>query len=296
MVSKNKKKALAISGSSREFAERTLERSVWHNWSLLAATSLITTAGLAVAFPQVAKNRVSIAWPWPRTDLVLLAAVSLLMLALILYLTHKQQMLLKLRRDYCTLHAEARDRADRHCSRLIELFSVSHTMIAETDLQRVFDCITKTCAESFPCQGASLMLLDEKTNELVVRSTGSIAETDKPDIVGMRQKIGKGISGWVAEHRKPVLLVFPDDVKNYPGLHFTVRASLTASMVVPIIVRDEFVGILNVSASSPDIIYDESDLRVLQVFADNVGASIRHTEQTNWIRQAFLNRTAIPIR
>jgi signal transduction protein with GAF and PtsI domain len=60
-------------------------------------------------------------------------------------------------------------------------------------------------------------------------------------------------------------------------------------MVVPIILRDELVGVLNVSTRSRKTIYDENDLKTLQVFAENVGACIRHTEQASWMRQTIRN-------
>jgi GAF domain-containing protein len=56
-------------------------------------------------------------------------------------------------------------------------------------------------------------------------------------------------------------------------------------MVVPIIVRDELVGVLNVSSRSRDVVYDENDLLALQGFASSAGACIRHTEQASWIRR-----------
>lgn len=254
---------------------------------------MYSIAGLAAAIPPLLGNRKSAIWPWLHTELILLILLSILMLLFVLYLTLQQRQMISRFRQCYLVQEEAKQRSDRHCSRLITLFSVRHTLISETDIQRVFDCITDTCANSSPCESASLTLLDEKNSELVVRSIGS--HFDKEHIIGMRQKIGTGISSWVAKHRKPVLLVSLEDSKKYPGLQFKVRSSLTASMVVPIIVRDEFVGILNVSAKSPDIVYDDSDLRILQVFADNVGTSIRHTEQANWIRQLLHNRMKSPI-
>ena len=56
-------------------------------------------------------------------------------------------------------------------------------------------------------------------------------------------------------------------------------------MVVPIILRDELVGVLNVSSRSHKVNYDKTDLKALEVFAENVGSCIRHTEQATWMRQ-----------
>ncbi len=58
-------------------------------------------------------------------------------------------------------------------------------------------------------------------------------------------------------------------------------------MVVPIVLRDELVGVLNVSSQSEEVDYDEEDVRALEVFAENVGTCIRHTQQADWMRQTI---------
>jgi GAF domain-containing protein len=55
-------------------------------------------------------------------------------------------------------------------------------------------------------------------------------------------------------------------------------------MVVPVILRDELVGVINVSSRSRGVEFDQDDIRALQAFAENVGAAIRHTEQADWMR------------
>jgi hypothetical protein len=56
-------------------------------------------------------------------------------------------------------------------------------------------------------------------------------------------------------------------------------------MVVPIIVRDDLVGVLNVSSRSMDVVYVNEDLLALRGFASSAGACIRHTEHVTWIRK-----------
>jgi GAF domain-containing protein len=62
---------------------------------------------------------------------------------------------------------------------------------------------------------------------------------------------------------------------------------LTAAMVVPIMVRDELVGVLNISSRAPHTIYMEEDLRALEVFAENAGTCIRQAERSEWMRQTI---------
>jgi len=64
------------------------------------------------------------------------------------------------------------------------------------------------------------------------------------------------------------------------------------AIVVPIQVRDEMVGVINIASEKPGSTYDEEDLRALQVFAENVGSCIRHAEQAEWMRQIIQRHTA----
>ena len=62
---------------------------------------------------------------------------------------------------------------------------------------------------------------------------------------------------------------------------------LTAAMVVPIMVRDELVGVLNISSRAPNTTYAEEDMRALEVFAENAGTCIRQAERAEWMRQTI---------
>ena len=59
---------------------------------------------------------------------------------------------------------------------------------------------------------------------------------------------------------------------------------LSAAIVVPIILRDELVGVVNISSRSPNVRYDEDDMRALKMFAENAGTCIRNTERAQWMR------------
>jgi hypothetical protein len=50
--------------------------------------------------------------------------------------------------------------------------------------------------------------------------------------------------------------------------------------------------VINVASERPGTVYDDEDLRALQVFAENVGSCIRHTQQAEWMRQLIQHHTA----
>jgi Nif-specific regulatory protein len=165
------------------------------------------------------------------------------------------------------------------------LLNVSRIMGVHNRPEAVFDCIARSCMEAFPCERASLMLYDDRTRKLVVRAASG---GDTTKVLGAEQAIGEGVAGWAAQQKRALILGRERELKENPELKLT-SSSLVAAMVVPIILRDELVGVINVSSSASDVEYHDDDLQALQVFAENAGACIRHAEQAEWMRQTMEN-------
>lgn len=257
-----------------------IEKRFWRNWFFLAAVLFIAISGLATAIPPLLAGRVSSPWPWLKTDLVLIVGLSLVVLAFIVYLTQQQRQVEKMRKALQKLMEDKTRQFKKDNSRLRALLSVSQKMSMEIDAKRVFSAITDACVETFDCQRSSLMLVDKDRGELIIDSVSG--ETEE-EIVNKRIRIGEGIAGWAAKNKKPVLIRNSDDFKKYPELEFNNPAVLSA-MIVPIILRDEVIGVLNISSKSENTSFNEEDLNILQVFAENVGVCIRHKEQTDWLK------------
>ena len=279
------KSAHPVSGWDGVRDQSDLERYSWRNWILLSAIAIISTMGLVFTVPPLITENTIELWPWAPTDMVLLCGLVLSVTVFVLHLTQQQRNVVKMRGDMRTLEHDAVTAAEKNTNRLYALLNVSRIMSTMTDLQEVFDTITRLSADAFTCDRASLMLFDEKTRELVVRSTN---EGENSPILNKRQKIGDGIAGWVAKNRKPLMLSGDDDFAKHTGLKPS-DSKISSAMVVPILVRDELVGILNISSRQAGGRYDEIDLKALEVFAANAGACIRHSEQAAWMRKTIQN-------
>jgi GAF domain-containing protein len=179
------------------------------------------------------------------------------------------------------LQMATNDRLRIYTTRLYALSSIGHMMGSVSNLQNIFDHITEMCGKTFDSSRASLMLYDRETDELVVRS---VSEKMRKDLLDKRQKLGEGIAGWAAQQKRAILLGDSLNGDDYPDFELN-DYSIISAMVVPIVARDELVGVLNVSSRSSDVTYCEEDLLALQVFAENAGACIRHNEQADLLRQ-----------
>jgi transcriptional regulator with GAF, ATPase, and Fis domain len=260
-----------------------MPRRSWANWILMATSYLVTTTGLAIAVAVLLPDRLSNPWPWARTDLALVAACVFMVFTLVVHLSMEQSHLSRMNAQLASLQNEVNEGSRR---RLYALLNVSRIMVQQSDPQGVFDCITKSCVETFECDQSSLMLLDPNTQRLVVRAAHG--HLDPTKVLGSEKEIGEGIAGWAAKHKQALILGRGDEGDSHPHLKL-LSNTLSAAIVVPIILRDELVGVINISSRKPDIVYQDDDLHALSVFAENAGACIRHAEQAEWMRKTIGN-------
>ncbi len=260
-----------------EFGKSNIYHRIWRNWFLVVGVFLITTVGLAVSIPPLLSAKDSRLWT--RPELVLLVGLSMIVLLFAAYMTGQQREEFRIHQKLMQLQKETDERMRRQTARIYALSNVGRLMGEISELNKIFGYITSMCEQTFCCHRASLMLYDRETEELVVQSVNGDIQKD---MLGAKQKIGEGPAGWAASRRQALLLGDAQDAENYPGLKLN-NPSLLSAMVVPIITRDELVGVLNVSSNSPDIKFNDEDLLSLCVFAENAGICIRHNEQANML-------------
>jgi transcriptional regulator with GAF, ATPase, and Fis domain len=261
----------------------SLDRLSWRNWWILSITSFATVGGLSVAIYLLAQLREQQVWPWRLTELGLAVAVTLCLLTLVVYLTVQQRIISSMQARVQNLIMENERRTRQHYNRLIALFEVTHMVGYHSDLTSIFDGITSSCNSAFQADWASLMLFEPDSQRLVVASASG--DPLRTNLVGTSRRLGEGVSGWVAQHRRSLCLTPSTDTDEYPGLQLN-NKDIRSSMIVPIIVNEELVGIVSVAAGSDTQLFDDEDLRTLEVFAENAGISIRHAQEITWLRQA----------
>jgi putative methionine-R-sulfoxide reductase with GAF domain len=257
-----------------------IHRNVFVNWFLIVLVSIMTVVSAGAILPPVLSDRLASIWQYSKPQMTIIAILCLALLVLG-GLAHQRWSLKQLRQRYEDVQKQERERAVRNSARVHALLNVSRMLVAQNDLQSLFQGITKMCVDVLESDQASLMLYDAENDVLEVRAVSG--ERVREGVLGARQKVGKGIAGVVARTREPMLLRSGDKPSEYPGIELR-NPDIVASMVVPVILRDELVGVISVSTFNPAVKWDADDMRSLQVFAENVGVAIRHTEQAEWMR------------
>ncbi|MEW6620628.1 MAG: GAF domain-containing protein [bacterium] len=150
------------------------------------------------------------------------------------------------------------------------LYEISKTISEGRELQEVLTLILKKGSEIFQAQHGSIMLLDESSGELRIKTAEGLSEEIIKHTV---KKPGDGsIAGWVAEKKEPLLLIGKvDDVRFKSS---KVETEIKDAMCAPLILKDKLIGVFNISNRVGAGVFTESDLNLLCTLANEVSIAI----------------------
>ena len=156
-------------------------------------------------------------------------------------------------------------------SRQERLQIVSDTALAHAELDDLLDVLLPLIRKLLAADTCSLFLLDEDSNELVVRAAVGDKIGDAIDRV--RTPVGEGVVGRVAAEGKPIVIA---DVEHTTDLiPFVYEIGIKSVCYVPLLMPSKVVGVLHVGTFSPRAFTDD-DVELLRMAADRAAMAIVH--------------------
>ena len=173
---------------------------------------------------------------------------------------------------------------------LRRLLHVSDVALAHLSPEDLLDELLIRVREVLGADTAAVLLLDERTNELVATAAKGIEEEVES---GVRIPVGRGFAGKIAFERAPVVIERVDhqNVMN-PILH---EKGIISLLGVPLLVRGQVLGVLHVGSLTYRR-FTEPDVQLLQMVAERValGLSVRLYEHERRLTEA-LQQTFLPV-
>ncbi|MFH1645749.1 MAG: GAF domain-containing sensor histidine kinase [Candidatus Omnitrophota bacterium] len=115
----------------------------------------------------------------------------------------------------------------------------------------------------------SLMLLNNDSRELSIKAARGL---DDSIIKRARLRLGEGISGWVAENRKSLLIKDIKKDKRFNG--WGGKYNNDSLLSVPLIAKDKVIGVINVTNKISKGILQKSDLNSLEEALPHISIAI----------------------
>ncbi|MBU4334273.1 MAG: GAF domain-containing protein, partial [Candidatus Omnitrophica bacterium] len=169
------------------------------------------------------------------------------------------------------------------------LVKVSKSITSQDYLDEILSLIVVVTAEMLNSKICSIMLLDKKAKELIIKATQSLSEEykKKPNI-----KVNASISGDVVTSKKPIAIYDVRKEKKYAFRDIAIKEKLTSMLAVPMIVKNTAIGIINIYTKIPHS-FTQEEIDVLQLVANQAAIAI---ENTKLVEEAVKAKEALETR
>lgn len=189
-------------------------------------------------------------------------------------------------------HARLFEETKQKANQFDSLVKVSHSITSEKYLDEILNLIVVVTAEMLNSKICSIMLLDDKGEELHIKATQSLSEEykKKPGV-----KVKSSLVGDVVETKKPVVVYDVRQDSRYAYPEMAVKENLSSMVAVPMIVKDKAIGVINVYTKEPHH-FSEEEVEVLQMVANQAAVAVENTklfEEASKTREALETRKLV---
>jgi uroporphyrinogen-III synthase len=149
------------------------------------------------------------------------------------------------------------------------LHEIGSRIAAADPLHAVLSRVVNFVSTIVRCDSCFVYVLEQ--NDLVLRAS----KTPHPDVVDrLKLRVGQGITGWVAEHRKPVAVghrAFEDP--RFQIFNELPEDQYEAFLSVPVLCRGKLVGVINLQHRQPHE-HSRREMQLISMIGFLVGAEI----------------------
>ncbi len=161
----------------------------------------------------------------------------------------------------------------KKAKRLDLLSEVSRTIVSDYYLKEILQLIVTMTAKVMDSKICSIMLFDEKRDELVIAATQSLSDEyiNKPNL-----RVGQSVSGRVVKEKKPITVL---DVTKEPGYMYpdvAKQQGIVSLLSAPMMIKDRVVGVIN-SYTKSEHRYTKEEIDILQTVANQAAVAIENT-------------------
>lgn len=162
--------------------------------------------------------------------------------------------------------AEIAQRADQFAA----LYETARDLSEQNSLQTLLETIVERATTLLGAPEGEIFLYDPAHLDLrVVVVKGSHVP------LGMRMQMGEGLAGRVAQTHAPLIV---DDYQQWPQRTPQLwNVAITACLTVPMLFGGELIGVLGVNETNLNRKFNETDVRLLSLFASQAASAVHNT-------------------
>lgn len=161
------------------------------------------------------------------------------------------------------------------------LYNIGQAMNFIDDLKRLIQIILAKAIQTIGAEKGSLMLYDSTTEELVIKVVYGLPDKEMEDKINegliecTRIKIGEGIAGEAFAHKKAIITNLGS---NDPRFFQSDASNVNSLLCLPLIVKDEAIGIINISNKKDKNLFNQDDLDFMGALANQAAIAISNAQ------------------
>lgn len=169
-------------------------------------------------------------------------------------------------------------------SELNALYEAGKSIGSALNLQELLKQLVVLAAEVTAAEVGSVMLLDERREFLTIEAAIGL---DDEIIRSTRLPIGASIAGYVAKAAEPIVV---EDIEKDERFRRINRERYTSAslLCVPLIIKGNVLGVINMSNKQTGDGFDKNDLRLLATFASQAAVAIDDARQFEQSRRRLV--------
>ncbi len=189
-------------------------------------------------------------------------------------------------------HARLFEETKQKASQFDSLIKVSNSITSERYLDEILSLIVVVTAEMLNSKICSIMLLDDKGEELSIKATQSLSEEykKKPNL-----QVKSSLVGDVVKMKKSLVVEDVRQNQRYVYRDLAVKENLSSMVAVPMIVKDKVIGVINVYTKELHQ-FSAEEVSVLQMVANQAAVAVENTklfEEASKTREALETRKLV---
>lgn len=176
--------------------------------------------------------------------------------------------------------AELREMVLRY-SRLVE---ISVTLNSTLDLDRLLQFIIDSAADLLDSEGASILLVDEKTKDLkFAAATG----TDPEELAQIPVPLDSSLAGTVFREDRPLIInEVTKDPRHFDEVGERINFKTRSLLGVPMRIQDQVTGVLE-AVNKREGMFDAADEQILSIIASQAAVAINNARLVDALQRAY---------
>ncbi|MGB9720119.1 MAG: HD domain-containing phosphohydrolase [bacterium] len=175
----------------------------------------------------------------------------------------------------------------RKIKNLETLIDTSLVFSSTLDIDTLLNIILQKAEELMDAEASSVFRIDEEKNELYFMTARG--EKGK-EVKEIRIPMGKGIVGWVAQHKKPLLVAdVTKDPRWFKGVDKKTKFVTRSIIAVPLFVKGKIIGVAEVLNKRGNKKFNQADLEMYSALANQIAIAIENASLYRELDDLFLS-------